>query len=414
MRRMIVRTIQPKLSGVWLLAALLLAVRLTACGATPEPTPLPTGTPTPVATLRPTYTPAQSVAQVTQESTPAAEGTKVGTGPGAINTPTPTPTPPEFTPTPVATRAAGPLPKLSGTLLFPVFDTTAQTYHVYRLDLASGEMKKFIEQGSQPAVSPDGKWVSWRSWKRDQRGLLSRPMDGTDVWQMISFTEAARPAWAPDSQRFVFPSRQEPDRESRLYLFTGVGDEPFIEIQRQGLSIVGRAPAFLPDGQVVYQGCMENACGLFLMNTDGTNPRQLTAFIDDTAPAVSPHGAGPARIAYMSKVSGYWQVNVVGVDGTDQHHLTDDWYWNGLPVWSPDGKYIVFVSTRDENWPDNFVLSENVRFRLWIMDVDGENQRPLNDFTFRLDGVPAGVPTYEAGGWIEERLVWLPAPGNPE
>lgn len=111
----------------------------------------------------------------------------------------------------------------------------------------------------------------------------------------------------------------------------------------------------------------------------------------------------------MSRSSGYWQVNVVNADGTNQRRLTDDWYWNGLPAWSPDGKYLVFVSTRDENWPDNFVLSENVRFRLWLMSADGKNQRPLHDFTFRLDGVPAGIPAQEVGGWIEERLVWLPS-----
>ena len=174
---------------------------------------------------------------------------------------------------------------------------------------------------------------------------------------------------------------------------------------RQGKWIKGRAPAFLPDGRIVYQGCEGNACGLYVMNADGANPRQITIFADDTAPAVSPDGK---RIAYMSRSSGYWQVIVVNVDGTGSRRLTDDWYWNGLPVWSPDGKYLIFVSTRDENWPDNFVLSENSRFRLWVMAADGTGQRVLNDFTFRLDGVPAGSQTFETLGWIDERLDWRP------
>jgi Tol biopolymer transport system component len=133
---------------------------------------------------------------------------------------------------------------------------------------------------------------------------------------------------------------------------------------------------------------------------------QLTEFQDDTAPTVSPDGR---QIAYMSRNSGYWQVNVVNADGTGLRRLTDDWYWNGLPTWSPDGRYILFVSSRDENWPDNFQLSENSQFRLWVMDADGGNQRPLDDVTFRVDGVPAGVPAEQVGGWIEERMVWLPA-----
>ena len=382
------------------LVVLLLALALAACGSEPSPTAGPTEPPTPVpptATLRATFTPTV-LAQPT--STPTIKPSPLPT-----NTVVPTPTPPAETPTPAATRAAGPPPKLGGYLLFPVFDTDDQTYHLYQLDLRSGEIARFIERASQPDVTHDGKRVAWRSWDQSQRGLLSRPIDGADVWTMVQFSEAARPAWSPDDQQFVFPSRQLPDRESRLYLFTGAGDPPWIEIQRHGTHIKGRAPVLLPDGRIVYQGCEANACGLYAMNADGANPKQITFFADDTAPAVSPDGK---QIAYMSRSSGYWQVVVVNVDGTGSRRLTDDWYWNGLPIWSPDGKYLIFVSTRDENWPDNFVLSENSEFRLWVMAADGTGQRALSDFTFRLDGVPAGSPSHETAGWIDERLDWRP------
>jgi hypothetical protein len=407
------------LAGFVLFATFVTLLGLAACGPTPAPTATPSDTPWPTPTLRPTFTPTV-LARATEEPSATAVPTKEATRPPATDTPisqsTRTPEPsatlPELTPTPAATRAAGPPPKLTGSLLFPVFDTVDQTYDIYRLDLAGGEMDKFIEQASQPAITPDGERVGWRSWKSDQRGLLSRPIDGTDIWRMISFNEAARPDWSPDGEQFVFPGRLEPDRESRLYLFTGVGgDEPFIEIQRHGSPIIGRVPAFLSDSggtaRIVYQGCVDDACGLLVMNVDGTSPQFLkNTFPDDTAPAVSPDGK---QIVYMSKSSGYWQVKVVNTDGSDQRPLTDDWYWNGLPAWSPDGKYIVFVSTRDENWPDNFSQVDNAgsKFRLWIMDADGTNQRLLNDFAFRLDGVPAGVPADEVAGWIEERMVWL-------
>ncbi|MBN1658162.1 MAG: PD40 domain-containing protein [Anaerolineae bacterium] len=396
----------------------MISVLMSACGPAPMPTPTPTDTPWPTGTARPTFTPTV-VAMATKEPTPSVEPatdtptiepavTKTvkadATSAAGGTTAEATPTSPAETPTPAATRVVGPPPSLDGTLLFPIFDTDARTYHIYRLDLASGAMSPLIRQASQPSITPDGERVAWRSWQPDQRGLVSRALSGGDLWIMINLYEAARPDWAPGGDRFVFSSTHLPDRQSRLYVFTGAGEPPFYEIQRHGSPIVGRTPAFTPDGRIVYQGCVENECGLFLMNADGTDPLQLTPFKDDLAPSVSPDGT---RAVYMSFLSGYWQVNVVNVDGTGRRSLTDDWYWNGLPVWSPDGRHIIFVSTRDENWPDNFVLAENNLFRLWVMDADGGDQRPLNDFTFRLDGVPAGINSEEAGGWTQERLVWM-------
>jgi hypothetical protein len=393
--------LNPRRFSVTLIALSILASSLlvAACGSAPSPTPAPVGT------LRPTFTPV-TPEQPTAESTSTAVPTQALAPGNETRTPVAGSEPTAvISPSPAATVAAGPLPELRGTLFFPTFDQTDQTYHIHRMDLASKETETFIEQASQPAVTSDGARIAWRSWDQGQRGLLSRPMDGTDTWQMVSFSEAARPDWAPDDEQFVFPSRQEQDRQSRLYLFTGAGEEPFIELRTHGSPIIGRTPVYLPDGKIVYQGCVESLCGLYLIDGDGANPRQLTMFKDDTAPAVSPDGTS---IAYMSKNSGYWQINVVNADGTERRSLTDDWYWNGLPVWSPDGAFIIFVSTRDENWPDNFQLSENTDFRLWIMDADGENQRPLSDSTFSLDGVPAGVPPDQAWGWIEERLIWMP------
>lgn len=399
------------------LALLVSSLFLAACG-TPDSTPVPSDTPKPTGTQRPTFTPT-SLARATKKATPTAKATQAP----ATATDTPeaketeaaeaTPTATEETPTPETSGSGRPSPRLRGTLILPIFDTNNQTYHLYRMDLASGEMEKWIEQASQPSITSDGTRIAWRSWDPDQRGLLSRPIEGGDIWPMITFAEAARPDWEPhtarpDSKpgedRFVFPSRQEPDRTSRLYLYTGDGDEPFIEVRSHGSPVAGRVPTFLPDGRIVYQGCQENACGLFAMNLDGTNPLRLTQFKDDTAPAVSPDGT---QIAYTSFSSGYWQISVVNADGSGQRRLTDDWFWNGLPTWAPDGKYILFLSNRDENWPNNLGKSTKSELSLWIMDADGRNQRQVNDLAFQVDGAPAGVAEHEAWGWIEERMIWL-------
>ncbi|MFN2220200.1 MAG: hypothetical protein ACK2UA_16455, partial [Anaerolineae bacterium] len=104
---------------------------LAACGSPPTPASEP------VATLRPTFTPV-TPEQPTAENTPTAYST--ATAVPDSDTPTPgsgteTAATPEPSALPAATKATGPMPKLSGTLFYPVFDTADQTYHIYRMDL---------------------------------------------------------------------------------------------------------------------------------------------------------------------------------------------------------------------------------------------------------------------------------------
>lgn len=50
--------------------------------------------------------------------------------------------------------------------------------------------------------------------------------------------------------------------------------------------------------------------------------------------------------------------------------LVDQLPSNVAPAWSPDGKYVVYVSNRDEN-------EDAGPWRLWVMNADGSNKRPL-------------------------------------
>jgi hypothetical protein len=397
--------------GAWFGSALLLLVAgLAACGPTPYPTPTPSLTPRPTSSPHPTFTPT-SIVRATAATTPKATATLSPAPTSGPGTPSPTPSPepsaavPVDTPTPAATRAAGPPPRLSGDIIFPVFDGARQMLDLYRLELASGELDLLHSEVSQPALSPDGARLAFRSWRADQRGLWVQPLSGGDAWRLTDFSEAARPRWAPDGERLAFFGRQELDRKARVYLFTGAESTPIVEVRRDGSPILGTSPAWLPDGRLVYQGCYRTNCGLVLIGVDGTGSQVLVEDTTAVAPDISPDGR---QIVFMSRLSGYWQVNIVQTDGTGWRRLTDDWYFNGLPVWSPDGRHIAFVSTRDENWPDTFVEADNRIFSLWVMAADGSDQRQLHPFAWPLDGLPAGVPAHEHGGWVEESIAWGP------
>ena len=75
------------------------------------------------------------------------------------------------------------------------------------------------------------------------------------------------------------------------------------------------------------------------------------------------------QIAFTSQRDGNLEIYVMDADGRHVRNLTNHFSWDAYPVWSPDGRRIVFASRR------NGVLAD-----LYVMDADGKNVRQLTDF----------------------------------
>ena len=69
----------------------------------------------------------------------------------------------------------------------------------------------------------------------------------------------------------------------------------------------------------------------------------------------------------------------MNIDGTHQIRLTDNPGLDSAPSWSPDGRKIAFLSTRDGN-------SE-----IYVMNADGSNQTNLTN-NLAWDDFPAWKP----------------------
>ena len=75
------------------------------------------------------------------------------------------------------------------------------------------------------------------------------------------------------------------------------------------------------------------------------------------------------KIAYTSRESGLTDIWSMGQDGKDQKQLTAHAATNLDPWATPDGRYIIFMSTRRG-------ASSNLR-SIWRMDTDGGNLKQL-------------------------------------
>jgi hypothetical protein len=360
--------------------------RITQATSPPSRTPSPTAT-----RKRPTATPTSGTATPPTETTAAKATT---TAPPA-STATASPTSSAAT----ATRQPSPAaPSLSGRIYYPVYDPNPdhRTFDIYVFDIGSGKRELAVGQASQPALSPNGKRLAYRSWDSSGRGVFVHELADGNTWRWIAFHEAAHPAWSPDGQNIVFASQQEIDRRWRLYRTWGLDSD---RVRREGGDIFGRVPSWAADGRIIYWECPIDKCGLYAIHTDGTNLTRLTAQERDTAPAPSPDGS---QVALMSIINGNWEIYITGThppggeNVPEPRRLTQNPARDGLPTWSPDGRWLAFVSDRGGAWA------------VWVMRPDGSGQQKLFDLGGQLEGLIARVPPGEQHDWTWETLAWGP------
>jgi TolB protein len=93
------------------------------------------------------------------------------------------------------------------------------------------------------------------------------------------------------------------------------------------------------------------------------------------------------KIAFASHRDGNWEIYVMNPDGSGQTRLTNNAATDTAPDWSPDGRKIAFMSTRDDPNPE--CLSGYCTNTIYVMNPDGTGQTRL---TTRNSWFPAWSP----------------------
>jgi hypothetical protein len=103
---------------------------------------------------------------------------------------------------------------------------------------------------------------------------------------------------------------------------------------------------------------------IYVMNADGseqTNISNNPAF--DGYPHWSPDGK---KIAFMTSRDGInYEIYVMNADGSEQTRLTNNADIDEQPSWSPDGTEIAFISSRD--------------YQVYVMNADGSEQTNISN-----------------------------------
>ena len=291
-----------------------------------------------------------------------------------------------------------PSPPPTGKIAVPVFDTRAGAYTVYIARAEDGWLPKpFFENGSQPAFSPDGQQIILRSWRRAAHGgcgqrLVLFPSLSTvdsDARRMTHNLEDAHPSLSRSGD-IVFHSR----RKGPPMLFV-LGTWPGAEKDRENQAelVSGENPDWLGENRIIYYA-HEPSSGLYVRNNvDGS----IELVLEAQGPLMPAAAPDDDHVAVSLRRGGHWHVSVLSVSQgkNSLEQLTYESADDQLPVWSPDGQSIAFVSNREESWA------------VWVMNADGTNQRKLFDLDGPIDGTVSLAPDMSFG-WGEERISWAP------
>jgi dipeptidyl aminopeptidase/acylaminoacyl peptidase len=212
--------------------------------------------------------------------------------------------------------------------------------------------------------------------------------DGTGVTR-ITFPTGGNgdPAYSPDGSKIAFKSPSRSNYEISVMNADGTG-----RTQLTSTSVVESEPTWSPDGQkIAFVASSSDVDGqtdpeIWTMNANGTGRTQLTNnTFPDTQPAWSPDGA---KIAFVSARTGDTNRNVyvMNADGTGQTSITpnsppgcssncyqghdDD------PTWSPDGSKIAYVHGYGP--PDNPFAGGGLP-NIWTMDPTGANKTNVSN-----------------------------------
>ncbi len=244
---------------------------------------------------------------------------------------------------PPAVAPAGGAPALSGVIAFSVHDPD-QVYRIYQLKLDGNSAPEIIVQnGDQPAFSPDGTKLAFHSRQSDINGLRVADQGGRNGTNITKFLEDGLPTWGPDGTQVAFGSTRESDRRPRVFTTWAGGVADSVQVT------LGEAPAWSKQGFIAYHGCDPSGgnCGIWRVAPNGGGASGLTTSESDTAPAWSPDGT---QLAFMSARDGNWEVYKMNGDGSQPVRLTSNGANDGIPAWSPDGSTIAFVSDRGGTW----------------------------------------------------------------
>ena len=199
-----------------------------------------------------------------------------------------------------------------------------------------------------PAFSPDGNQVAFSLGGTENCGIYTTLVGGEKSLRLTSDCDDSYPTWSPDGRRVAF---YRYGHGTEIYVVPALGgSEHRLHLEPYNDWTCGLS--WSPDGSVLAfsEGKADKkGTSISLLSLADSTTRRLTSPAGpetDYGPAFSPDGATVAFVR-GTLAGAVADIYVVPAAGGVPRRLTFDKTWiMGFPAWTPDGRDIVFSSTR--------------------------------------------------------------------